>query len=124
MRVTRKKPRNPLELPWWAIQGLEWVLYQSDKTCSLDDILIEAWTKESEDEVFIQFLWPGGKPGLVAIGKDTPRGIEDMSGCAYFRGVGTCSFGCYSEPSCQTDQPEFGWPSERYKFDDELSKPK
>jgi len=40
---------------------------------------------------------------------------EDMSGCAYFRGKGTCSYGCYSEPSCQTDEPLDGWPSERFK---------
>lgn len=119
MRVSRKKPRNPLELPWWAIQSFEWVITQSaEEIYSIDDVLIEAWTLESPDMVYIQFRWPGGKSGLLSITKDTPRTLEnDLSGCAYFRGVGTCSFGCYDEPSCQTDEPEFGWPSERYSFD-------
>jgi hypothetical protein len=40
---------------------------------------------------------------------------EDLSGCAYFRGVGTCSYGCWEEPRCHTDEPEKGWPSERFK---------
>jgi hypothetical protein len=115
LRVSRKKVRNPLDLPWWAIQGFEWLLEQSGHLI-IDDVLIEAWTLEAEDEVYIQFIWPGGKPGLVSISKNTPRGTEDMSSCDYFRGVGKCSMGCYTEPSCQTDRPEFGWPSERYKF--------
>lgn len=119
LKVSRKKPRNPLDLPWWAIQSLEWLLYQSDKRYGLDDILIEAWTLESDSEVYIQFLWPGtSSPSVVSVTKDTPRGIEDPSDCAYFRGVGKCSMGCYTEPSCQTDRPEFGWPSEKYKFED------
>lgn len=119
MRVTRKKPRNPLDLPWWAIQSLEWLISRGTGTYFLDDILIEAWTQESDDEVYIQFLWPGGKSALVAINKDMPRGTEDLSSCEYFRGVGKCTMLCYSEPSCQTDRPEFGWPSERYKFEDQ-----
>ncbi|QWT30023.1 hypothetical protein SEA_TUNATARTARE_151 [Streptomyces phage TunaTartare] len=115
MRVSRKKPRNPLELPWWAIKGLEWLIGQAEDYVSLDDILIKAWTKESEDEVYIEFLWPGGRQSVVAISKDTPRD-SDPASCPYFRGVGKCDSGCYTEPSCQTDRPEFGWPSERYKF--------
>jgi hypothetical protein len=37
----------------------------------------------------------------------------DLSSCPYFQGTGTCSFGCVTEPSCQTDRPDEGWPSER-----------
>lgn len=117
MRASRKKPRNPLELPWWAIQSLEWILDQCEGYLSLQDILIKAWTKESNTEVFIEFLWPGGKPGLVAVSHNTPRG-EDPAACKYFRGVGTCSRSCYSEPSCQTNRPEFGWDSEKYRFEE------
>ncbi|QGH79456.1 hypothetical protein SEA_LIMPID_145 [Streptomyces phage Limpid] len=40
---------------------------------------------------------------------------EDLSGCAYFQGKGTCSYGCWEEPRCHTDEPEGGWPSERFK---------
>lgn len=39
---------------------------------------------------------------------------EDLSGCAYFRGVGQCSYGCWEEPRCQTDEPIEGWPSIRF----------
>lgn len=116
MRVSRKKARNPLELPWWALRGFEWLLNESGYL-GLDDVLLQAWTRESEDEVFIQFLWPGGRSGLVAINKDTPT-IGDPASCPYFRGVGKCDSGCYTEPSCQTDEPEFGWPSTRYKFEE------
>lgn len=115
MRVSRKKCRNPLEPPWWAIKSLEWVLMQSKEYMSIDDILIQAWTQESDDQVYVQFLWPGGRPGLLSLKKDTPRD-EGPERCPYFRGVGTCESRCYSEPSCQTDRPEFGWPAERYKF--------
>ena len=38
---------------------------------------------------------------------------RDLSGCDWFRGVGTCSFGCTDEPRCQTQEPENGWPSTR-----------
>lgn len=34
----------------------------------------------------------------------------DLSNCAYYRGVGTCSYSCYSEPACFTDEPLEGWP--------------
>lgn len=40
---------------------------------------------------------------------------DDLSGCAYYKGKGTCSYGCWEEPRCQTDQPAEGWPSERFK---------
>ena len=36
----------------------------------------------------------------------------DLSSCPYFQGTGTCESGCYSEPSCFTDRPSEGWPSE------------
>jgi len=37
----------------------------------------------------------------------------DRGTCAYYRGEGTCSFGCSTEPSCMTDRPREGWPCER-----------
>lgn len=46
----------------------------------------------------------------------------DMSDCPYFRRYGgaeghdpngTCSYGCRDEPSCITDRPLHGWPSEQ-----------
>lgn len=117
MRVSKKKPRNPLELPWWAIQSFEWLINQADEYIDIDDVLIQAWTKESDDEVYIQFLWPGQKPGLVSIKKDSPRGGDFYSSCPYFRGVGICTIGCNTEPICQTGRPEYGWPSERYSFE-------
>jgi len=40
---------------------------------------------------------------------------EDLSGCAYYQGKGTCSYGCWEEPRCQTDEPLEGWPSEAFK---------
>lgn len=50
-------------------------------------------------------------------GEDT-----DLSDCPYFRrgqpGAdpdGTCSYGCYDEPACQTSQPSGGWPLARIR---------
>ena len=40
---------------------------------------------------------------------------QDLSGCAYYQGKGTCSYGCWEEPRCQTGEPLEGWPSERFK---------
>lgn len=40
---------------------------------------------------------------------------QDLAGCAYYRGEGTCSYYCNTEPSCQTNEPEQGWPSVRFK---------
>lgn len=38
----------------------------------------------------------------------------DLSSCAFYRGVGTCSSrSCWQEPACTVDRPERGWPSER-----------
>ncbi len=38
---------------------------------------------------------------------------RDPSWCAHYRGRGTCTAGpCYLEPSCQTDRPLEGWPTE------------
>ena len=37
----------------------------------------------------------------------------DLGTCAYYRGEGTCSYGCTTEPSCFTDRPREGWPCER-----------
>lgn len=41
------------------------------------------------------------------------RSEADLSDCPYFTGSGTCIHGCREEPSCITDRPEEGWPSER-----------
>lgn len=35
--------------------------------------------------------------------------------CAYFRGIGICSFGCWEEPLCHTDEPHEGWEAEAYE---------
>ena len=40
----------------------------------------------------------------------------DLADCPYYRGEGTCQSGCSSEPSCITDRPEEGWPSERARL--------
>lgn len=37
---------------------------------------------------------------------------SDLSACPYFRGEGSCTFGCTTEPSCMTDRPREGWPGE------------
>lgn len=37
---------------------------------------------------------------------------QDLSRCPYFKGTGYCRSGCQTEPSCQTDRPLGGWPSE------------
>lgn len=37
----------------------------------------------------------------------------DLSSCPYFTGTGTCRGGCSDEPSCITDKPYGGWPSQR-----------
>lgn len=44
------------------------------------------------------------------------RGEADLTDCPYYRGTGTCGYGCRDEPSCYTDTPINGWPSERPKF--------
>lgn len=38
-------------------------------------------------------------------------GLASASDCAYFRGVpgGTCTVGCWQEPSCITEEPTGGW---------------
>jgi hypothetical protein len=30
----------------------------------------------------------------------------DYKNCAYYKGEGMCSYGCYSEPICRTNDPE------------------
>ena len=36
--------------------------------------------------------------------------------CAYYRGIGICSFGCWEEPSCRTEEPEEGWHHQSYRL--------
>lgn len=64
----------------------------------------------------ILYLWQ-------SLAADTLRAIfnrhlaGDLSDCDYFCGTGTCSAGAscgyFGEPSCMTDRPLDGWPSER-----------
>lgn len=58
-------------------------------------------------------FWDGGD-GEVPCFCD-PIEVEegDLSGCPYFQGTGYCESGCTTEPSCMTDRPAEGWPSER-----------
>lgn len=37
----------------------------------------------------------------------------DLGTCHYFLGVGSCTMGCWEEPSCMTSRPSEGWPSEQ-----------
>lgn len=39
--------------------------------------------------------------------------MRDLSSCPYYRGEGTCTSGCQTEPSCVTDEPLGGWPAVR-----------
>lgn len=41
---------------------------------------------------------------------------NDGRDCPWYKGEGTCATGCWTEPSCQTDEPINGWP-ETYWFD-------
>lgn len=34
---------------------------------------------------------------------------EKVTSCAYYKGVGVCSFGCWEEPRCMTNEPLDGW---------------
>lgn len=34
----------------------------------------------------------------------------NLSTCDYYQGVGICTFGCWEEPACFTDEPYEGWP--------------
>lgn len=38
-----------------------------------------------------------------------PHYAAAMFACSYYQGVGSCSGGCYEEPSCHVDRPEAGW---------------
>jgi len=37
---------------------------------------------------------------------------RDLSACPYYRGPGICSFGCWEEPRCHTEEPVHGWPGD------------
>lgn len=46
----------------------------------------------------------------------------DESGCPYYRsfyrgGEGKCDRGCWSEPSCITNEPQGGWPLARFRLE-------
>lgn len=63
---------------------------------------------------------PSGRPGTeegVVLPPEplrSPGGVEEwepnLAACAYYMGIGTCSFGCREEPSCMADEPDGGWP--------------
>lgn len=36
--------------------------------------------------------------------------------CAYYRGIGICSFGCWEEPVCHTEEPLGGWQRRAYEI--------
>lgn len=39
-------------------------------------------------------------------------GLPNLRACAWFQRVGSCSFGCWEEPACETDYPSpEGWPA-------------
>lgn len=40
---------------------------------------------------------------------DEVRQESSLALCAYRRGKGSCSFYCYEEPACYTDEPIGGW---------------
>lgn len=42
--------------------------------------------------------------------RESEQADWNLSTCAYYRGKGSCSFGCYTEPACITDEPMTGWP--------------
>lgn len=68
----------------------------------------------SQDRGSVYVKWDNGdidSQGCLAL--NLCREESDLSGCDWFRGVGTCSFGCRDEPSCQTCEPEDGWPGTR-----------
>lgn len=35
----------------------------------------------------------------------------NLAVCDYYQDCGTCTFGCWQEPSCVTDTPTGGWPN-------------
>lgn len=39
--------------------------------------------------------------------------------CPYYRGIGVCVSGCYTEPGCQTDEPTEGWVAQLHRAVDE-----
>lgn len=105
-------------MPIWAYQALEWTVSYG-AGLDVDDVTVVGWTLESDTEVYVSFNWPkSNSHTTVWLTKETPRGYadKDLSGCAYYRGVGTCSYGCREEPSCQTDEPIDGWPQHEIEW--------
>lgn len=41
---------------------------------------------------------------------ECPYEPPNLARCDYYQGVGSCTFSCWEEPSCQTDCPREGWP--------------
>ena len=46
----------------------------------------------------------------------------DGSDCPWFLGTGICDSGCVSEPACQTNLPNDGWPKQRLRLELEAFK--
>lgn len=51
--------------------------------------------------------------GVWVDNRPRPEFYHDRGECDFFQGVGSCSFSCTDEPTCQTMEPEGGWPSQR-----------
>ena len=55
--------------------------------------------------------------GHLEPGEDDDYHAPDLGTCPYYAHIrhgapfGTCTFGCWDEPRCQTDEPEEGWAS-------------
>jgi hypothetical protein len=96
---------------------------------SIEDTIAEVWGTEHDDVanaaliVALVNAWPEIDNLLARLAtaeaerdewRAMAEGVEDLSDCPWFLGTGTCSYGCHDEPSCQTDRPREGWPTEQH----------
>lgn len=47
------------------------------------------------------------------IESEPPDG-QNLARCDHYQGCGICSFGCWEEPRCITEQPREGWPDPHF----------
>lgn len=101
--------RDALVLRWADAVFVDRLLARPDLVLAA---LIESGWRPTDDDLRAM----GGTPIEMTLA-DWPI---DLGTCAYNRrgkpGAdphGTCSFGCYDEPECQTCRPREGWPSDR-----------
>lgn len=52
---------------------------------------------------------------LRAVGVTDPDTFEDYSDCPAYRSDGVCRTGCWTEPICQVNEPQGGWPIARVR---------